>query len=127
MKQISKEIVLEYLKKSKIDLKSTHVLLCFPIINRIYKKMSIGIKFPSIKVDGDLIIDGHHRYLASLLAGTNLDTVPSSKTSATVVYEWETVILVTDDWDTDAKIRMLNEKDAKFNAIAIEKITELLK
>ncbi len=89
--------------------------------------MSIGIKFPSIKVDGDLIIDGHHRYLASLLAGTNLDTVPSSKTSATVVYEWETVILVTDDWDTDAKIRMLNEKDAKFNAIAIEKITELLK
>ena len=78
MKQISTEFVLEYLSESEKDLKSTHSILCFPIINRIYKKMSIGIKFPSIKVDGDLIIDGHHRYLASLLAGKTLDTIPSS-------------------------------------------------
>jgi len=89
--------------------------------------MSIGIKFPSIKVDGDLIIDGHHRYLASLLAQTTLDTVPSRKTSATIVIGWDNVILVTDDWDTDAKISMLNEKDANFNGIEIDKITELLK
>ncbi len=89
--------------------------------------MSIGIKFPSIKVDGNLIIDGHHRYIASLLAGTTLDTVPSSKTSATIVIEWDTVILVTEDWDTDAKIKMLNEEDANFNGIEIDKITELLK
>ena len=64
--------------------------------------------------------------MASLLAGTKLDTIPSSKTSATVVYDWDTVILFTDDWDTDEKIKMLNEKDAKFNGIEIEKITELL-
>ena len=89
--------------------------------------MSIGIKFPSIKVDGNLIIDGHHRYIASLLAGTTLDAVPSSKTSATIVIEWDTVILVTEDWDTDAKIKMLNEEDANFNGIEIDKITELLK
>ena len=127
MQQISKEFVLEYLKGSKKDLKSTHDKLCFPVINRIYKKMSIGIKFPSIKVDGDLIIDGHHRYLASLLVQTTLDTVPSRKTSATIVIGWDNVILVTDDWDTDAKISMLNEKDANFNGIEIDKITELLK
>ena len=127
MQQITKEFVLEYLKESEKDLKSTHAKLCFPIINRIYKKMSIGIKFPSIKVDGDLIIDGHHRYIASLLAGITLDTIPSSKTSATVVIGWDAVVLVTDDWDTDAKIRMLNEQDANFNGIDIDKITELLK
>jgi hypothetical protein len=127
MQEISKEFVLIYLKEGKNNLKSTHARLCFPIINRIYKKMSIGIKFPSIKVDKDLIIDGHHRYVASLLSGTKLDTIPYSKTSATVVIDWDAVILDTDDWDTEAKIKMLNEKDAEFNDIQIDKINKLLK
>jgi hypothetical protein len=127
LKDISIEIVSEFLKKGKIDLRSTHGKLCFPIIERIYKKMSIGIKFPSIKVDGDLIIDGHHRYLASLLVGCTLDIAPSIKTSATVVSEWNKVVLDVDDWDTDAKIRMLNEEDARYNGIKIDKIAELLK
>ena len=127
MKDISIEIVSKFLKEEKIDLKSTHGKLCFPIINRIYKKMSLDIKFPSIKVVDDLIIDGHHRYLASLLAGCAMDRVPSIKTSATVVFEWNSVVLDADDWDTDAKIRMLNEEDAKYNGIKIDKITELLK
>ena len=89
--------------------------------------MSIGIKFPSIKVDGDFIIDGHHRYIASLLAGVALGRIPSIKTSATVASKWNTVIIDTDDWDTDAKIRMLNEEDANFNGIEIDKIFEILK
>ena len=89
--------------------------------------MSIGIKFPSIKADDDLIIDGHHRYLASLLVGVTLDIVPSIKTSVTIVSEWNDVTLDTDDWDTEAKIKMLNEEDAKYNGIKADKITELLK
>ena len=89
--------------------------------------MSIGIKFPSIKVDGDLIIDGHHRYVASLLAGKALETVPSIKTTATVVSEWNAVTIDVNDWDTEAKIRMLNEEDANFNGIDIDEITKLLK
>jgi uncharacterized protein (DUF1015 family) len=127
MQEISKEFVLKNLKESKNNLKSTHARLCFPIINRIYKKMSIGIKFPSIKVDKDLIIDGHHRYVASLLSGTKLDTIHYNKTSATVVIDWDVVILDTNDWDTEAKIKMLNEKDAEFNDIQIDKINELFK
>ena len=89
--------------------------------------MSIGIKFPSIKVDHGLIIDGHHRYLASLLVGQKLDIAPSIKTSATIVSEWNDITLDTDDWDTEAKIKMLNEEDAKYNGIKADKITELLK
>ncbi len=89
--------------------------------------MSIGIKFPSIKVDGMLIIDGHHRYVASLLSGYTLDTAPSIKTTATIISDWEQVTLDDNDWDTDAKIRMLNEQDAQYNCIDIEKITELFK
>ena len=89
--------------------------------------MSIGIKFPSIKADGDLIIDGHHRYLASLLAGLTLEIAPSLKTSATVHFEWNVVIIDADDWDTETKIKLLNEEDANFNGIEIDKISELLK
>lgn len=89
--------------------------------------MSIGVKFPSIKVDDNIIIDGHHRYLASLLAGKTLNIVPSIKTSATIVNGWNAVTLDTEDWDTDAKIRMLNEEDAKYNGIETDKISELLK
>lgn len=89
--------------------------------------MIVGIKFPSIKIDNDLIIDGHHRYLASLLANTYLYTIPSNKTSATLVYDWNEVIFDDNDWDTDAKIQMLNEHDADNNNITLEEIIELLK
>jgi hypothetical protein len=127
MKDITIEMVLKFLKEGKIALRSTHGKLCFPIIKRIYKKMSIGIKFPCIKVDGDLIIDGHHRYVASLLVDYKLDIAPSFKTSATVESQWNVVVLDVDDWDTDAKIRMLNEEDAKYNGIEIDIINELIK
>lgn len=59
--------------------------------------MLVGIKFPSIKIDDDLIIDGHHRYLASLLANTLLDTIPSNKTSATIVNDWNNVVFDVND------------------------------
>jgi hypothetical protein len=72
LQQLTIEFVYEFIRENKIELKSTHGKLCFPIINRIYRKMSVGIKFKDIKTDGDLIIDGHHRFLASLLANRNL-------------------------------------------------------
>jgi hypothetical protein len=89
--------------------------------------MRIGIKFEGIKVDGDVIIDGHHRYLASLLAGVTLDRFPSNKTSATIVTEWKSVNFDSNDWDTNYKVLMLNELDAKYNNISLENLNELLK
>jgi hypothetical protein len=81
----------------------------------------------NVEDDGTFgIIDGHHRYLASMLAGIPLDTVPTGKSSATLVTKWSEVMLVLDDWDTEAKIKMLNEIDASFNGMAVELLTELL-
>lgn len=126
MKQISKEDVIKLLQNNKVELRSTHDKLCLPIINRLYKKMSIGIKFSAIKVEDDLILDGHHRYLASLLANYQLERVPSNKTAATVVTDWSSVDFVDEDWDTEAKIKMLNEQDAKYNNVSLEKIDGLM-
>jgi len=127
LKQITKEVVIDFIKKNEIELKSTHAKLCLPIINRLYKKMATGIKFSNIKVADGLIIDGHHRYLASLLADFKLETVISSSTSATEITDWITIDYVDEDWDTQAKIKMLNEEDAKYNAVSIDEIVELLK
>jgi len=127
LQQLTIEFVYEFIRENKIELKSTHGKLCFPIINRIYRKMSVGIKFKDIKTDGDLIIDGHHRFLASLLANTTLETTPSSKTSATIEYDWNNIIFDVNDWDTEAKILMLNEQDADNNNITLKEIIELLK
>lgn len=85
------------------------------------------IKFSGIKVEDNLICDGHHRYIASLLANFPLERISGSSTSATAVVPWKSVIFEEDDWDTVAKIKMLNEQDAEYNNIAIGKIVELLK
>ena len=127
MKQVTKLAVTYLLGDNKLELKSTHGRLCLPIINRLYKKMSIGIKFSGIKVADNLIIDGHHRYLASLLTNYELERIPSNTTSATVVTDWSLVEFVDEDWDTEAKIKMLNELDAKYNNIPLEDIAALLK
>ncbi|MEQ1733031.1 MAG: hypothetical protein ABL940_05125 [Bacteroidia bacterium] len=75
----------------------------------------------------NLIIDGHHRYLASRLANVELDRVMSSITSATQITEWSLIDYVNEDWDTQAKIKMLNEEDAEYNKLPIDKIVDLLK
>ncbi len=127
VKQLTSLDVSNLFKANNIELKSTHSKLCLPIINRIYNKMSLGIQFSNIKVDGDLIVDGHHRYLASLLARVELERTPSNKTCATIITDWNAVVIDNEDWDTEAKIRMLNEEDARYNNISLEEITNQLK
>jgi hypothetical protein len=126
LEKVSKEVIRDLILNNDLELKSTHKKLCVPIINRIYKKMSAGINFSGIKVEENLICDGHHRYIASLLANFPIDRIPSIITSATKVIEWESVIFEENDWDTTAKINMLNEEDANYNNIPIEKIIQIL-
>ena len=127
MKKITKEILVEFISKNELELSSTHTKLCLPVINRIFKKMSAGIKFSGIKIESNLICDGHHRYIASILANFPLERIPGTVTSATTVVHWESVTFEDEDWDTPAKISMLNAQDAEFNNIPIGEIIELLK
>ncbi|MBK6821203.1 MAG: hypothetical protein IPG85_17035 [Bacteroidetes bacterium] len=127
MESVTKEIIIEFIKNNKIELYSTQTKLCLPVINRIFKKMSAGIKFSGIKVYNSLICDGHHRYIASILANFPLERISGNITSATASVNWEFVIFEEEDWDTSAKINMLNEQDANYNNIPIEQIVDLLK
>ncbi len=126
IKSLSIEMIVKLLGTARLELSPTHDRLCFPVIKRIYRKMVKGIKFRGIKVADTLIIDGHHRYIASLLANVYLDRFPSNITSATKVISWEAVEFVEDDWDTEAKIRLLNKADADYNGISLQRLNQLL-
>jgi hypothetical protein len=56
-----------------------------------------------------------------------LGRIPSCKTNATNTSEWSKVEFVDEEWDTEQKINRLNELDAEFNNIPIEKIFEITK
>lgn len=124
---ITNQMIKDYISQHTIELRATQHQLCVPIINRIYQKMASGIRFDDIKVCEGLIIDGHHRYLCSLLAETGIGQVPSHKTSATTPFTWNEVEFVDVEWDTPEKIEKLNRDDAFFNNIPLNVIIELTK
>jgi hypothetical protein len=126
LEKVTKEVIQAFIHTNEIELSSTHAKLCVPIINRIYRKMLVGVEFSAIKVENNIICDGHHRYLASLLANFSIERIPASSTSATTVIDWKIVAFEEEDWDTEAEINMLNEQDARYNDMAIEKLVELL-
>lgn len=125
MEHISKENIIKLLQREKLDLSPTHYRLSIPIINRLYVKMKKGIRFDDIKVFENCIIDGHHRYISALLAQIELGRVKSLKTSATIIYKWQEVDFVYEEWDTVEKINRMNKIDADFNNISLKEIIDL--
>jgi len=123
--KITLNAIKDYLGSNKPALLSSHKKLSLPVIRRIYNKMCIEIKFDEIKVCDGIIIDGHHRYISSLLAKYEIGQVPSSKTSATVPCEWETVEFVDEEWDTEAKIAERNRQDAEYNGVDLNILIDL--
>ena len=123
---ITKEIITEFIINNEFELRSTHRKLCVQIINRMYKKMCAGIKFSSIRVEDNLICDGHHRYLASLLSQCQLERIPGKTTSATEIVSWD-LVLFEDEWEEPEEINKFNKQDAVYNNINIDVIDNLLK
>jgi len=72
----------------------------------------MGIRFQPIRVAEDLIIDGHHRYIAAILAKQEVTVTPSSSTSATTCVLWTAVELDPLDWDSRSQIDIFNTLDA---------------
>jgi hypothetical protein len=122
-----KEKLLALLQSECMELISSHDRLSLPIVERIYKKMSVGVEFGPIKVDGGLIIDGHHRYVASLLAEYSLERIPCPRSSAKMLKKWESVELVEEDWDTSARVKRWNEIDARYIGLTMDEFIEKMK
>jgi hypothetical protein len=122
-----KEKLIKLMRGGNIELISTHVRLSFPIIERMYRKMIINVPFRSISVVGGAIMNGHHRYLASLLANYNLDRSNGIRSLAKSDVDWSTVILEDVDWDTAEDVEKFNKEDAKYLGITLEELLEKVK
>ncbi len=87
--------------------------LCFPILQRLYLKMLIGVQFPPILIKGNQIINGHHRFIASQLAGIKLDSIPWEASKGTSIFRWDEITIDQIDWDTTEAIRAYHLEDSK--------------
>jgi hypothetical protein len=125
LKKITPHFIKEFIAGNQIPFVATQPRLCVPIVDRLCQKMSHGIKFDDIKVCDNLIIDGHHRYLSSLIVDFNIGRVFSHKTSATKPIEWNAIELDENDWDTPSKIEHLNAQDAVYNGLPIEFVKQI--
>lgn len=125
MQMITPEFIRTFIKSNSISFLPTQTKLCVPIIFRMCQKMKNGIRFDEIKVCDNLIIEGHHRYLSSLIMSFELGKVSSLSSSTTKATTWDLMDLVEEDWDTPAKIAYLNELDAKYNDLELEFISQI--
>jgi len=76
----------------------------------------------SISVCNEVIIDGHHRYLASLLSEFTLEPTPNAMSSAKIEYEWKNIEVVLEDWDRPEEIDEYNREYAEFNNLSLEEL-----
>lgn len=119
--------VVDLMQSGKIQLRPSQKGISYPIVERIYKKMKADIQFASIQVaHRSVIVNGHHRYLASLLAGIEMDMVECPLTSAKRITTWESIELFDQDWDTVERIDRLNGQDAQFNGMTLEELMNLI-
>lgn len=124
---VTKKVIQDFLEKNQLALLPTQSRLSVPIINRICQKMSHNIKFDEIKVVENLVIDGHHRYLSSLIVGIDIGITATRKTSSTKTFDWQNIELDENDWDTQSKIEYLNKLDAEYNHIDVETINNIIR
>ena len=127
MTEITEATIKYFLEENKLKYLPTHNKLSLPIINRIYKKMLYDIKFEIVKVNGNIIVDGHHRYISSELAKKEIEKTSYPKSLATIEYSWNDVQFVDKEWDTAYRILDLNKLDAKYNDLSLERIIEISK
>lgn len=50
--------------------------MSLPAIQRYVDRLLAGDTAPAIKMDGDVIVDGNHRYIAAKILGLEPDVVP---------------------------------------------------
>jgi hypothetical protein len=100
MSQITIEELKAFLQLEILKLQPTQNKLCFLIIRRIYHKMKIGVQFENINIDKELPINGHHRYICSLLLKKSINTNLWSSPSQIIVYKWSEIEIDTNDWES---------------------------
>lgn len=124
--KLSIESTSQFISENFFEFVPSQERLSFPIIQRLYLKMCIGIQFAPLKICDSLIIDGHHRYIAACLAEIKCEFVPAQSSSSIREVMWQSVKIVSEDWDTPQIIQEMNITDAKYNNINLNTLNQLI-
>ena len=98
---MSADEIATYLKNNMgaDDMQPTQRAICAPKVQRNMMLLSQGSAAPPIQVANNMIIEGHHRYVAGKIYGQLPDIAPGIAISATVVTRWRDIHVDAADWD----------------------------
>ncbi len=125
MRKISLKNVRDLLDSGSLGLIATQGEICLPILRRIYKKMKLGIEFEHIRVNDSRIVDGHHRYVCSILSETEIGINDWPIPSSAINCNWAAVIINEDDYEDAEMIQKHNLRDAELNDVDISILNDL--
>jgi len=107
-------------------LNATQASVSVPIIQRIAKKMQNNLFVPTITVAGNILCDGHHRYLAAVLIKTEIRTKPGELSRDQPIFELTNLDFQRSDWDKPADIERYMQEAADFYHRDLAEIRNLL-
>lgn len=125
-KKLCIESTSQFISENIFEFIPSQERLSFPIIKRLYLKMQIGVRFAPLKICDDIIIDGHHRYIAACLSGISCEFVPAQSSSNLMKEKWPSFRIVSEDWDTPQIIQEMNITVAKYNNINLDILNQLI-
>ncbi len=125
MDEINLKTVEDLLKSGSLELGAIQNEICLPILQRIYKKMKLGIEFDNIRVRDSRIVNGHHRYICSILSKTEIGIDKWAIPSTAVDYDWSSITIVEIDYENEDQIREHNKRDAEINDVEISIFNDL--
>jgi len=98
--QISLKEIEEFLKEKTDDAKllATQKRISGPMIQDYHKKLGEGKIPPPIKIENNLIIEGHHRYLAGMIFGKLPESIPWTAPFSVDKIFWKEIIVDEIDW-----------------------------
>ena len=95
--EVTDEVIRDAMKNAPLQTQQRAVSK--PVIQNYVNRILEGeIDVPPIKVDGNIIVDGNHRYIASRITGIEIDTIQWRGGNVEKVISWMEIILDDFDW-----------------------------
>jgi hypothetical protein len=100
--ELELDVFIKYIEETDHVYSTAQIGLCFAVIARIYRRVLKQHYFGDIKVDGNMIVDGNHRYIAYKLANIEFDTVPWTRSFCDEAKKFNGIKMdVKNDWDKE--------------------------
>jgi RHS repeat-associated protein len=94
---VTEELIRDTMKDVPLQTQQSSVSL--PVIQNYVDRILLGENnIPPIKVDGNIIVDGNHRYIASRIAGVEIGIQQWTGARIDKVVEWIKIFIDSVDW-----------------------------